>query len=236
MGLLNLLCYPSGSMKCIENRWKTLRGIGVRRLLSCGRVSIGRYRVLGKGHSSVVLAAEMEEGLKVAVKVLRSDSKREDLLLECRFMRRAYPVAPKVYACVNSMIVMELLDGFHLSEFLDNVGNCKEFMLLVAKISEAVNWLDRIGVNHKELVNPLKHVFILHDGRIKIIDYETASSGFGCNLCSFLSWVFRHSRTKIDCLRSNPSSMDVIRRLLKNYKNGRLDMFQSIIKILIGLT
>jgi predicted Ser/Thr protein kinase len=235
MELLDLLCYPSGSLECVHSRWKILRDLGVKKLLSYGKVSLGRYRVLGKGHSSIVLAAELDDGLKVAVKVLRSDPKREDISLECRFMRRAYPIAPKVYACFNTLIVMELLEGWHLGEFLNKISECKEFILLVAKISEAVNWLDRIGINHKELVNPLKHVFILHDGRVKIIDYETASSGFGCSLCRFLSWVLHQSRMA-GCLRLSPSSKNVITDMLRDYKKGRLDVFQSIIKALMSLT
>ncbi len=231
----DVICFPKGNVECAEDRERRLRNAGIVDLVSCGSDLIGDFKVLGKGHASVVVLAQHMTLGEVAIKLLRTDSKREDLFLECRFMQEAEPISPKPYVCENDFIIMEFLDGKPLKELLGTaLRECRETVLTCLKILGATYWLDRVGVNHKELSILKEHVIILRDGRVKIIDYETAGTGFGCNVCRAFSWLFVRAGTARRCCLNCSSFLVDARKILRDYKRGELSKFRDLVDLIIG--
>lgn len=214
------LCYPLHDRDCAEERFSKLRGVGVLRIV----------RFLGKGHSSIVLEAELATGVHAAVKVLRADSKRDSLLLECLLMKHAYPLAPEVIACGDDYIVMELVSGIPAVNILRQGENV---VTNVIKILSSGRGLDILGIDHKELSRADKHVVITHKGTVKIFDYESANfSNRPHNLSRLTSWLL-HRVLGLD-LRSTE-----ITNLLKKYKEtgepARREIFHELVTHVIEI-
>ncbi len=213
--LLYYLCYPSFSRSCAEERASELAGLGV----------LGATRLLGKGHSSTVLEVSLAGGGRAALKVLRTDSKRSDLLAECEVLGRAYPVSPRVASCGRYYILMELVEGVPVVEAL---SRAESKLPLVLKVISAGRGLDILGVDHRELSRAQKHVFLTVDGRVKILDYESASpSERPRNVCRLTSWLLSRVLHLERELRE-------LAGLLREYKRAdegeRRDVFRELVE------
>ncbi len=213
--LLYYLCYPDFSRSCAEERASELASLGV----------LGAARLLGKGHSSTVLEVLLANGSRAALKVMRTDSKRSDLLAECEILGRAYPLSPKVVECGRYYILMELIEGEPLVEVLRSAENR---LPLVLKVIAAGRGLDLLGVDHRELSRAHKHVFLTIDGRVKVLDYESASlSERPRNLCRLASWLL-HSVLRLE------RETRELAKLLGEYKRAdeerRRDLFRELVE------
>ncbi len=228
-----MLCFPHPSEECVRIRVGKLVNAGVLTLLSKGREDIGGLRVLGKGHASVVIKAVLKPSLTVAIKVRRTDSKRDSLMLECEVMKAAYPVAPKVYRCDDDFIIMEYVDGAPIGEVMDKVlmKGCGSALPLVLKVLGAVRYLDLVGVDHKELSLLREHVLVTRGGRVKVIDYESASTSEApCNVCRVCSWFIYRSAFGRECCRDHERLKTELREALRRYKARATDgAFKAVI-------
>lgn len=217
---ISILCYPSYDRSCAEERFSKLRKAGVLQIV----------RFLGKGHSSIVLEAELANGVRTAIKVLRLDSKRDSLLLECSLMKRAYPLAPEVIACGNDYIVMELVSGVPAVNVVKREGN---IITNILKILSSGRGLDILGIDHKELSRADKHIIVTHRNTIKILDYESASfSSRPHNLCRLTSWVLH----RVLGLDLRPTE---VTNLLRKYKEAsepvRREIFHELVTHIIKI-
>ncbi len=232
-----VLCFPHPSEECVRTRAEKLVNAGVLALLSEGKERIGNLRVLGKGHASVVIKAVLKPFLTVAVKVRRTDSKRDSFRLECEVMKAAYPVAPRVYRCEDDFIVMEYVDGVPISEVMDKavMEGCGRALPLVIKVLGAVRYLDLVGVDHKELSLLKEHVLVMRDGRVKVIDYESASfSEAPCNVCRVCSWFIYRSAFGRVCCRDLERLRMVLRAVLRRYKDcATNDVFKAVVNTIV---
>ncbi|MCD6324371.1 MAG: hypothetical protein J7L55_04605 [Desulfurococcales archaeon] len=217
---IRVLCYPTGDEECVLRRERILRDAGVVELLSEGPYEIDGFKVLGRGHSAVVVAALLRSGDVAAAKILRADSKRDDLMLECSLLKKGIPITPKPLYCFPELIIMELIRGIPLKMLQRRITDCDTAVLTALKVIGAAHYLDRVGINHKELSDPTNHVFITVDGRVKILDLETASVGHGCNVCRILSWVIMRSHMLEPCTEGRKLSIEVLQPQLRRYKGG----------------
>jgi len=235
MKIRELLCYPSPDPKCVKERTKELAECGVQKILRGGMVFLKGFQILGKGHSSVILKVRLKDLRSAAVKVLRSDSKRDNLSLECSLLVKGYPVTPEVYCCSKNLIVMELIEGYPLKEiFKKNYLKCSDALLIVLKVFGAVSWLDRVGVDHKELSRPSRHIFITNNGRVKIIDFETATGGPAKNLLRVFSWFMMRSWFGRECCRGIEELLNSDgNTLLKLYRLEPRKVFREVVREVI---
>ncbi len=229
------LCYPSSNPKCVKERMSELINCGVKEILNDGKLLIGDWRVLGKGHSAVIFKAKLNDGRITAVKVLRSDSKRSDLLLECSLAAKGYPITPRIYCCSKHLIVMELINGLLLEEiFNKETLSCEEALSIVLKAFEAVSFLDRVGIDHKELSRPTRHIFITRRGEIKVIDFETASGGPAKNLLRVFSWFIIRSWFGRVCCNKIKSHLNEVVLSLRKYDVEPRKAFREIVNQVIN--
>ena len=192
-----VLAYPRPDEAVLRDRLRQLKELGITHVEFCGRKSIGKLNVLGKGHVGVVLAARTKSGLKVALKVRRVDADREDLGHEAEMLKLANSVGvgPKLLAHTSDIIVMEFIEGQHLPEWL-SAGPSKEQVLDVLRKLFVKCWkLDQIGLDHGELSRAHSHVLVEPKGlsvfEPRLVDFESASTERRpSNLTSICQYVF----------------------------------------------
>ncbi|OYT51401.1 MAG: hypothetical protein B6U73_02025 [Desulfurococcales archaeon ex4484_204] len=181
----------------------------------------------------MVLRAEHERYGAVAIKVRRADSKRDSLVMECELMRLASPVAPKPLYCSKDFIVMEYVDGHTLNRYVEMIRSCREAVTLVLKVIAVARWLDVIGISHKELSTPERHVIVTPNGRVKVVDYETAYRGFKCNVCKVVSWlILRKGLLRRFC---NYAGGEGIVSYVRRYKDGDVEGYTDLLNTLTKL-
>lgn len=231
-----LLSFPNVKRDIIERRLAKLELLGYNGCRDLGDYTVGGLNVLGRGHSSVVFAAEFRGLDLAAVKVLRTDSKRDSLINECSLMKRAYPIAPKVHFCDDEFIVMELIRGVRLGELVNRVTRCEDLMLLCVRVLAASRYLDVKGVTHKELNTLKKHVIIDELQRIRIVDFESGFTGFSCNVCRVFSSLIMRNHHIWGCCDLRQSSMETLLKLLRTYKeNNSANAFVDLIRALSAI-
>jgi len=150
--------------------------------------TIGKYKIIrsiGEGGMATVFEAEHALlGTKVAIKVLNpilSDNPqiRERFINEAKLMASLdHPNITKVIDFDDQphqlSIVMEFLNGEDLNQKIKRRGplNEKEIMELFSQALSAFQYAHEKGIVHRD-IKP-SNIFILPDGRIKILDFGIA--------------------------------------------------------------
>lgn len=177
---LSVLCYPSGSQAEALRRIISLKEMGVEALVFAGRTEVGGLKVLGKGHVGVVVAC-LWRGRRAALKIRRTDADRESLEGEGEVLKEANRsnLGPLLFAASRDFIVMEELAGTNLVDWLQGSNDLADgvFRRVLIDICGQARLLDVAGVDHKELSDPRRHVIVQPDGRARVLDFETASTG-----------------------------------------------------------
>ena len=152
---------------------------------------VGRYRVvdrIGKGAMGVVYAAIDEQlGRKVAVKLMLADFEEEPELRE-RFFREARITGQLAHKNVVTLfdlgedrgrpfIVMELLEGMPLAEYLSSAGasSIDVKMDLMMQLCDGLQSAHHAGIVHRD-VKP-SNIFVHRDGTLKVLDFGVARLG-----------------------------------------------------------
>ncbi|MEM3403247.1 MAG: serine/threonine protein kinase [Nitrososphaeria archaeon] len=174
-----LLSYPKANQNASKRILRKLEDVGLTAVLIRGNVEINGIKVLGKGCTAVVFAAETEFG-HVAVKVLRSDADRVSLKSEAKFLRKVNSVGigPKLYHSKDEFLILELVEGKRIGDYVQELkgrGTTKRLKSVVRELLRQCFVLDQKGIAHCELSNPIKHVIVREDDKPVIIDFESAS-------------------------------------------------------------
>ena len=226
-----MLSFPALKPEVLSRRLVKLRGLGFERCVGLGDYKVGGLRVLGRGHSSIVFAAEFKDLGVVAVKMLRTDSKRDSLLQECELIRRAYPVAPEVYSCDDEFIVMELVRGVKLGDLVKKTIGCGTLIPLYIKVLAASRYLDMREVTHKELNVLKKHVLVEETLKVRVVDFESGFMGFTCNVCRVFSALFMKDVHVKTCCDLGSPPMQALLEILREYKKTNSShLFMELIK------
>ncbi|MCY0874127.1 MAG: serine/threonine protein kinase [Acidianus infernus] len=149
--------YPKYS-KDVEEE---LKSAGIYYAYSFGKVSLGKVNVIGKGKTGIVVYI----GEGKVVKIRRTDSPKNSLELEAKIQEISYPSAPKVFDYGVNYIIMEYVNGNHLTRY--NLRYLED-LLIRAK------YLEDVHVQHEEISRPWKNVLVTQ-ARTYIIDYDSAS-------------------------------------------------------------
>lgn len=232
--LAYLLAYPTSDRKVAERRLEMLAKAGVSEILDEGDVLLGRCRVLGKGHASIVLKG-VWNGVEVAIKVLRTDSKRDSLRREGELLRLANSVGvgPRFILELDFALIMEFVHGTRFGEWVPRDEG--EARTIIKELLSQCRRLDRVGIDHGELSNPARHVII--GSRLVIIDFESASTERKpANVTSVAQYLFiggKRSELFRDLLHVDVKKLIP---LLREYKERMDDhSFRKLLK-LIGNT
>jgi len=222
-----LLSYPKVSDERVERLAREIKAAGVERVIFTGKTKVDGLNVLGKGCTAIVFAAQTVYG-KAAVKVLRVDSGRGSLEGEAVFLGRVnrHGIGPKLYYSSKDFLVLEYVEGKRIWDYvmeLKGRGAAGRLRRVVKAMLEQAYILDREGVAHHELSNPLKHVIVASDERPVIIDFESATENRRySNLTSLAQSLFVGGKISPKIRRvMNIKDVDRIVSALKEYKARR---------------
>ncbi len=174
-----VLCYPKPDGNEVQNRIQQLRGHNVAAIEFRGKARAQGIPepLLGKGFVGVVVIAHLSNGQRTALKILRVDADRPDLLHEAEMLAKANAadVGPKLIDASQNLLLTQLIEGDLLPAWLKAHREKAAVHDVLAHVLENCWRLDEIGLDHGELSKAPKHVIIDGAQTPFILDFETAS-------------------------------------------------------------
>lgn len=194
------MCFPRPSEEELKRRLRQLSSLGVTKILLEGSQKVDGLRVLGKGCDSIVVKALMNNAL-VALKIRRVDSHVKTLIVEGENQRLANSVGvgAKVHCFSEDFIVMDLVEGQHIDEFI-RLATETEVKKVVTELLKQCRKLDVLGLDHGELSRAHRHVIVRPCLEPVIMDFGSSSrSRRPANVSSLFSYLFL-SKTELSTL------------------------------------
>jgi len=232
-----LLSWPSFDEALAEGRLGDLRLLGVDALILGGPHQVGSIRVLGKGHVGIVVAARAGEAW-AALKIRRTDADRASLRGEAELLGLAngVRVGPELFGCTDDLILMELVEGPYLGDWIDGLypsdGDRLRGVLRVLLLD--ARRLDGVGLDHGELVRVRRHIIVANN-MPRIVDFESASTGRrAANVTTVVQSLFLNEGTsaRIGRLMELPEREPLL-AALRGYKAGMSEAdFAEILRVL----
>lgn len=218
-----ILCYPHPTDSEVFSRIEELRALGVEALIFKGGTSLFGVPVLGKGHVGVVVTA-LSGGRELALKIRRVDADRGSMRKEVEMLRRAngVSVGPRLLGYDDNFILMELVEGENLREWLGEARRGEEVRHGLRGLMGRCRRLDAAGIDHGELSRAHRHVLATPLGEIRILDFETASvSRRVSNVTSIAHYLFFHKEIS-ETLQRILGEIDLqeLRSKLREYKRN----------------
>lgn len=176
---LSVICYPNPNVDEALLRIQELKRLGVDALHFEGRTQIGSLNVLGKGCVSIVVKVSSKDRF-YALKLRRLDANRESMLREAKLhsIANSVGVGPTLRASSENFLLMDLVSGVRFTKWMECVrgkGSVQRLRKVLKELLDQCYRLDQLGLDHGELSNLSKHVFV--DEGVTIVDFETASTG-----------------------------------------------------------
>ena len=235
----NVICYPRCEQKELEKRLKELEKLGVQTLEFAGEKTIFDVSVLGKGCVGIVVVAYTSSG-RAALKIRRVDADRKEMFHEGEMLKTANAtgVGPKLLATSENFLLMELVEGTHVPEWLESIEG-KEMQsrvrLVLKDVLEQCYRLDEEGLDHGELSTAPKHIIIDAKDVPHLIDFETASiNRRASNVTSVCQYLFLGSKiaNKVNEKLGKVDKKELVNRL-RTYKRERTrENFEKIREML----
>jgi putative serine/threonine protein kinase len=233
-----ILGYPKFTKRQINSRILELEKLKIKSVSFTGPTTIGKLEILGKGYVGVVVLAK-RGNKKVALKIRRLDSQRNEMKSEAKLLRlvNTVNVGPKLFDFSKNFVIMEYLEGEKISNWiksLNGAGSAKKLKATIKTILEDCFRLDQIGFDHGELSSISKHV-IVGDTKSTLIDFESSSTKRRVsNVTSITQAIFIGSgiAKKVQRIYKIPSKEKII-EVLRTYKQEQSrDSFENLLKIL----
>ena len=189
--LVKILCYPKPcSDEVLADRLRQLQELDVDAVVSYGCQEVQGFNVLGKGCDSVVVKALVND-LAVALKIRRVDSHVKTLISEgeSQALANTFGVGAKVYGFTRDFIVMELVEGLLIGDFVVK-AEASELRDALRDLLEQCWRLDTAGLDHGELSRAYRHV-LFSNGKPVILDFGSSSRRRRpSNVSSIFSFLF----------------------------------------------
>ena len=233
----SVMCFPNPSEAEVKSRIEELRSHGVTALEFSGSASLFGVKVpvLGKGFVGIVVVAHLNRE-RAAVKILRQDAGRADLLHEARMLSVAnsVDVAPKLISASKNFLVMQLIDGELLPNWLETHKDPTVVKAVLSEVLEQCLRLDQAGLDHGELSKAPKHVLVDKAEKPFIVDFETASvERRVANVTAVCQYLFagNSSASKILVeILGEKNRLELIDALKAYKKNRTRSNFESLLK------
>ncbi len=232
----SILCFPKADEQELKDRILELHSLGVSAIEFVGQASVYGVGVpvLGKGFVGIVVIGHLK-GERVAVKIRRADADRADLLHEAVMLSKANEVcvAPKLVAASKNFLLMQLIDGDLLPNWLKTNREATTVRQVLSDVLKQCFTLDKAGLDHGELSKAPKHVIVDRSLKPWVVDFETSSDGRKPqNVSAICSFLFGSggevSQTIADILGKR--EMPQIIEALHEYKKAiSLESFEKVL-------
>ncbi|MGQ9781805.1 MAG: hypothetical protein ACUVQ8_06100 [Nitrososphaeria archaeon] len=238
-----LISYPKIDKDRVKRTIQELKDKNVYTILCEGITQVDGLRVLGKGCTSIVFAANTKYGLS-AVKVLRTDADRTTLIHEAEYLKKVNKlgIGPTLYDATDEFLIMELLKGKKIGEYIQELrgeGRARRLKKVIGEIMRQCFVLDSRRIAHCELSNPLKHIVVTTRDRPVILDFESASENKKySNLTSFTQSFFVGGRLspkvrKILGIKNHKPIVDTLKEYKQNPNEKTFEKALTILRIKI---
>jgi putative serine/threonine protein kinase len=221
----SVLCYPKVSEAELQSRLMELREHGIKAVEFAGETSAFNVPVLGKGFVGIVVIAHLD-GQKAALKIRRVDADRLGLQHEAQMLAKAnsVQVGPKLMDVSKNFLLMQLIDGALLPEWLGVHKEKEHVRDVLNDILEQCWQLDNIGLDHGELSKAPKHLIVDEQQKPWIVDFETASVNRKpanvTSVCQFL-FISHGAVPRVVAEALGERNREEIISALRRYKNDR---------------
>jgi len=234
----SVLCFPNPSEAELQSRIQELRSLDVSALEFSGTASLFGVAipVLGKGFVGIVVIAHVK-GKRVAVKIRRTDADRADLLHEAHMLSKANSVnvAPKLMAASKNFLLMRLIDGGLLPNWLKTNKESARVKQILREVLEQCFRLDQAGLDHGELSKAPKHLLVDKTEKLFIVDFETASEERRvANVTAVCQYLFAGNSSASKILAEifgERNRLELIDSLKAYKKNKTKTTFENLLKV-----
>jgi putative serine/threonine protein kinase len=239
-----LISYPKFDADEYGKRITDLEKMGIKDVILEGFTQLYELKILGKGHSGVVLKVNTYSGKNFALKIRRLDSRRKDCLIEVKNQKLAnlVGIGPKILENTHDLVLMEFINGKGISDWFVDHSNLTDFnkknvVHIVNEILEQCYTLDNLNLDHGELTRIDNHIMISDKNQISIIDFESSSTKRKpSNVTSVTQALFLSgsvSKKISQCIKIK--NYDLLLKQLRNYKKVRTRLhFDNILSEVIG--
>jgi putative serine/threonine protein kinase len=223
----------------MQKRIEELQLHGVKVVEFVGKTSAFNIPILGKGYVGIVVVAHVD-GQRVALKMRRVDADRQSLQHEAELLIKANSVGvgPKFMAVNKDFLLMQLIDGDLLSDWLETHRDKDLTRKVLVDILEQCWRLDEIGLDHGELSKAPKHLLVDKASRLFIVDFETASVerrvANVTAVCQFL-FVGNSTAAKLLAERFGERNRSELIAALRSYKKTRTrGYFEELLEVCLS--
>ena len=219
----SIICYPRIIKTELKKRLSELRKLKITGIEFSGQKRILNLRVMGKGCVGIVVIA-LRRKRRVALKIRRIDADRKNMTREAKLLEKANEVgvAPKLIDACKNFLVMELVSGDLLPEWVEKKVSKEESCRVFKDILEQCWRLDMIGLDHGELSHAPKHIIVNKKQKPIIVDFETASvERRPSNVTSACQFLFMNKRTSKISIKLGLDDRKSIIDALRSYKKNR---------------
>jgi putative serine/threonine protein kinase len=236
---LSVVCYPRGSTAEIQSRIAELQQLGVEAVEFSGKASAFTLQVLGKGYVGIVVAAHVKTE-RLALKMQRVDSERESLGHEAELLAKANSVGvgPKLVGVTKHFLLMQLVDGDLLEEWLTAHQSVSAVHKVVGDILEQCWRLDEISLDHGELSKAPKHLLLDKSDKPFIVDFETASTQRNAsNVTSVCQFLFQGNSNVCKAIAQVIGERNRTQMVaaLKSYRKNRTrKLFEGLLQVCLS--
>ena len=235
----SIVCYPRPSLSELQERIAELRQHGIEAVEFAGGAFAFNVPVLGKGYVGVVVVAYVD-GQKVALKMRRVDADRQNLKHEAEMLTKANAVGvgPKFLGVSKNFLLMQLVDGNLLEDWLETHKEKEPIRKVLVDILEQCWRLDEIGLDHGELSKAPKHLLVDKASVPFIVDFETASDKRRvANVTAVCQFLFAGNSpvARIVAETFGDRNRDKMINALKNYKKNRVrENFEALLWVCLS--
>ena len=256
-----LVAYPgsggrAGAARAVESRLAEMGRLGITGVSFEGPTEIGGVRLLGRGHTGIVVLAARGRGrAAAALKMRRTDSPRASMAREARLLAAANRAGagPRLLGHTRNLLAMEHLDGTTIERWIGGGEGCvgaAEAKAAARMVLEDCYRLDERGLDHGELSNIARHVVVVPQrggvgggGRTGggigigacIVDFESASEGRrASNVTSAAQSMFIGSAVARGMAKAYavPPRDEIIGALRAYKREGGPDSFRRLLGLL----
>lgn len=217
-----ILTYPRRDVEVLKRRIEAVKRLGVNLIEFTGSKEVSNVNLLGKGTRSVIIKAWVS-GYTYALKIRRLDSSIPSLKSEAENMKIANSVSvgPKLVSYNSDMILMELVDGKPILEWMNTQTDSDVVRRALFKLILDAYRLDAVGLDHGELSRASKHILVKSNNEPIILDFGSSSTNRRpSNVSSLVSYLFiRGTLPKNIQKFCQYSSREEILDGLRNYKS-----------------
>ena len=244
-----ILAYPgrgSGSAlgRAAELRIAEMKRLGITGVSFEGQAEVCGVRILGKGHTGLVVLAARGRGRRaVALKIRRADSPRAGMAREARLLAAANAAGagPRLVGHTRNMLAMEHVEGPTMERWVAGDVGASRAKAAARAVLEGCYRMDARGLDHGELSSIARHVVVVEEGGrggrtgACIVDFESSSTRRrASNVTAAAQGMFIGSAVARGMARAYrlPCRDDIIGALREYKRNRGRASFESLLGVL----